>query len=184
LQGRLPDDVAVRDVTVAPAGFDARFAAIGRRYRYRIRDGIADPLRRHDTVAWRRALDVDSMVEAAGGLVGEHDFAAYCRPREGATTIRTLRRLEVSRDPAGVIAVDAEADAFCHHQVRSMVGALLAVGEGGRPVEWPAAVLDGGVRESAVQVAPAKGLTLVGVDYPEPDGLAARAAAARRRRTR
>jgi tRNA pseudouridine38-40 synthase len=181
--GVLPDDVSVRRVQVAPVGFDARFAAIGRRYLYRVCDGPADPLRRRDTVAWPRRLDVDAMQQAADGLVGEHDFAAFCRPRAGATTIRTLRRLDVRRD-AGIVTIAAGADAFCHHQVRSMVGALLAVGEGRRATHWPREVLLAGVRDSAVSVAPAHGLTLVAVDYPADDQLAERARVARARRDR
>jgi tRNA pseudouridine38-40 synthase len=182
LQGRLPDDIAVRDLAVAADGFDARFAATGRRYRYRVTDGTPDPLRRRDTVAWRRPLDVAAMDAAARGLIGEHDFGAYCKPRPGATTIRTLRRLAACRDEAGVVIIPAEADAFCHHQVRSMVGALLAVGEGAREVDWPSVVLATAVRNGNVQVAPAHGLTLVGVDYPGDHGLAARTEQARRRR--
>ncbi len=182
LQGRLPDDIAIRDLSLAPDGFDARFAALGRRYRYRVTDGVPDPLRRRETLTWRRPLDVAAMADAAAGLVGEHDFAAYCRPREGATTVRTLRRLDVFRDESDVVVIAAEADAFCHHQVRSMVGALLSVGEAGRPPGWPAEILRGLVRDSSVQVAPAHGLTLVGVDYPDAEGLLARVAEARRRR--
>jgi tRNA pseudouridine38-40 synthase len=182
LNGRLPHDVAVFALTVAPEGFDARFAATRRRYHYRLADGIADPIRRRDTVAWRRSLDVAAMHRAAAGLLGEHDFAAFCRPRVGATTIRTLGRLDVQRDDAGVIVVAAEADAFCHHQVRSMVGALLTVGEGRRPADWPAEVLAVALRDGTVQVAPAHGLTLVGVDYPPEGELAQRAAQSRQRR--
>ena len=181
LAGVLPADVVVTGVRMAPAGFDARFAANGRRYLYRVSDGVADPLRRRDTVAWPRPLDVEAMQRAADGLVGEQDFAAFCRPRAGATTIRTLRRLDVTRDTQ-VVSVTAEADAFCHHQVRSMVGALLAVGEGRRPVHWPRQILLAGVRDSAVTVAPAHGLTLVGVDYPADDRLADRVQVARARR--
>jgi tRNA pseudouridine38-40 synthase len=182
LGGVLPEDIVVRDVTEAPAGFDARFGASGRRYRYRVCDAVADPVRRHDTVAWKRPLDVAAMNLAAAGLVGEHDFAAYCRPRAGATTIRTLRRLDVSRAADGVVIIEAEADAFCHHQVRSMVGALLTVGDGRQPSGWPAQVLAAGVRDSTVAVAPAHGLSLVGVDYVPAAELAARARQTRRRR--
>jgi tRNA pseudouridine38-40 synthase len=178
LAGLLPPDVVVHRVRVAPAGFDARFAATGRRYRYRVTDLPPDPLRRHDTVAWGRSLDAPAMHEAAQRLLGEHDFAAYCRPRAGASTIRTLRRLDVARED-GVVVATVEADAFCHNQVRAMLGALLAVGEGRRPVYWPAQVLMAGVRDSAVTVAPAHGLTLVHVDYPPDVGLAARVVAAR-----
>jgi tRNA pseudouridine38-40 synthase len=180
LNGVLPDDVVIRSVSLAPAGFDARFSATGRAYRYRVTDASPDPLRRRDTLAWRRPLDTVAMDEAAQGLLGEHDFAAYCRRREGATTIRTLRRLTVTRED--VVVVDVEADAFCHNQVRSMVGALLAVGDGRRVTGWPAAVLRAGVRDSGVTVAAPHGLTLVRVDYPPDDQLAARAATTRARR--
>ena len=182
LAGVLPPDVVVRAVAPAPVGFDARFSAVGRRYRYRVADAPPDPLRRRDTLAWPRPLDPAPMAAAAAALVGDHDFAAYCRPREGATTVRTLRRLEAERAPDGVIVIGAEADAFCHNQVRAMVGALLAVGDGRRPIAWPGQVLAAKVRDSAVTVAPAHGLTLVAVDYPPDDELGTRAIAARARR--
>lgn len=179
LAGLLPGEIVVRRITVAAPGFDARFSATGRRYRYRVTDLPPDPLRRKDTVAWPRPLDAPAMDEAAAGLIGEHDFAAYCRPREGATTVRTLRRLRVEREPDGVVVAVGEADAFCHNQVRAMMGALLAVGEGRRPTSWPAEVLSARVRDSAVSVAPPHGLTLVHVDYPPADQLAAQAARTR-----
>lgn len=181
LAGVLPDDVVVRRVTVAPAGFDARFAATGRRYVYRVCDGTPDPLRRRDTLAWPRPLDAAAMQRAAAGLVGEHDFAAYCRPRPGATTVRTLHALAVARADE-VVSITAHADAFCHNQVRAMVGALLAVGDHRRPADWPGRVLLAGVRDSAVTVAPPHGLTLVAVDYPADGDLAARVVTARARR--
>jgi tRNA pseudouridine38-40 synthase len=181
LAGVLPPDVVVRGVSPAAAGFDARFSAAGRTYRYRVTDVAPDPLRRRDTLAWSRPLDVAAMHAAAQRLLGENDFAAYCRPRAGATTVRTLRRLDVSR--ADVVVLEVVADAFCHNQVRAMTGALLAVGDGRRPVHWPGQVLRAGVRDSAVTVAPPHGLTLVRVDYPPDEELAARAAAARTRRT-
>jgi tRNA pseudouridine38-40 synthase len=181
LQGVLADDVVVRRATVAPVGFDARFSALGRSYRYRVMDQPLDPLRRRDTVRWPRPLDVDAMHQAAQRLVGEHDFAAFCRRREGATTVRALHRLDVAREDVVVIA--AEADAFCHNQVRAMVGALLAVGDGRRSVDWPGQVLLAGVRDSAVTVAPPHGLTLVRVDYPPDAELATRAEITRHRRT-
>jgi len=186
LAGVLPADVRVTAVAPAPAGFDARFSALFRRYAYRVTDAThgADPLRRHDTLAWPRPLDLTGLRAAAAGLLGEHDFAAYCRRREGATTVRTLRRLDWSRDGAGVLVGTVEADAFCHSMVRGLVGALLAVGEGRRPVGWPAALLAGAERSSAVSVAPAHGLTLRYVGYPPDADLAARAEATRRRRAR
>lgn len=184
LAGVLPPDVRVRAASAAPEGFDARFSALARRYAYRVCDDPAgpDPLRRHVTVAYKRPLDAAVMDEASRALVGEHDFAAYCRPREGATTVRTLLRYAWCRDADGVLVADVEADAFCHNMVRALVGAAVAVGEGRRPVGWPAEVLARGVRDSAVTVLPAHGLTLVEVRYPPDAELAARAARARNRR--
>lgn len=182
LAGVLPADVGLRALLLAPAGFHARFSALGRHYVYRVADGVSNPLRRRDTVTWSRPLDIEAMRQAALGLLGEHDFAAYCRPRAGATTIRTLRQLEISRDADSVVLIAAHADAFCHNQVRSMVGALLAVGEGRRPPGWPGEIRQAGVRSSLVNVAPAHGLTLIAVDYPPDAELAARAAHTRQRR--
>jgi tRNA pseudouridine38-40 synthase len=182
LNGLLAPDLRVREVRRAPAGFDARFSAESRRYAYRVTDGFADPLHRHDTLAWPRPLDEDAMNHAAAPLLGEHDFAAYCRRREGATTIRRLLRLDAARDFADSerLVVTVVADAFCHSMVRALVGALLAVGEGRREPSWPAAVLRGGSRDPAVQVAPAHGLTLEAVDYPPDEALGARAELTRR----
>ena len=184
LAGVLPPDVRVAAVTEAPAGFDARFSALWRRYAYRVTDDPAgaDPLRRHDTLAWPRRLDDAALVAASAGLLGEHDFAAYCRRREGATTIRTLQQLDWARGRDGVLVATVRADAFCHSMVRSLVGALLAVGEGRRPPSWPAALLATAARSSEVTVAPARGLTLVEVAYPPDAELAGRVEATRRRR--
>ncbi|HUR50735.1 MAG TPA: tRNA pseudouridine(38-40) synthase TruA [Mycobacteriales bacterium] len=176
LNGVLPHDVRIRRVGAAPAGFDARFSGVSRTYRYRVADGpeSVDPLRRHDTLAWPRPLDLRALQAASALLLGLRDFAAFCRRREGATTVRTLLRLEWERDADGVLVATVQADAFCHSMVRSLVGALLAVGEGRRPVEWPASLLSFGVRASEVAVAPAHALTLEHVEYPPDDHLLAR----------
>jgi len=185
LAGVLPGDVRVRAASPAAAGFDARFSALWRRYAYRVCDdeAAADPLRRHETLWYFRRLDLAVMNEAARCCLGEHDFAAFCRRREGATTIRALRTLAWHRDDHGIAIATVVADAFCHNMVRSLVGALLAVGEGRRPPDWPAAVLAAGVRDPAVRVVPPHGLCLEEVGYPPADELAARATAARRVRT-
>ncbi|WP_330177707.1 tRNA pseudouridine(38-40) synthase TruA [Streptomyces sp. NBC_01498] len=185
LAGRLPHDVRVWRVAEAPAGFNARFSAIWRRYAYRVTDdpGGVDPLLRGHVLWHDWELDVDAMNAASAGLLGEHDFAAYCKRREGATTIRTLQRLDWERDARGVITATVRADAFCHNMVRSLVGALLFVGDGHRPVEWPAKVLAAGVRDSAVHVVRPHGLTLEEVGYPADDQLAARNRLARNKRT-
>jgi tRNA pseudouridine38-40 synthase len=184
LAGVLPDDVGLRAMAVAPDGFDARFSPLWRRYAYRVSDAPygADPLRRREVVHHRRPLDVPRMAEASRDLVGQHDFAAFCRRREGATTVRTLLELGWVRDDDGIVTASIRADAFCHNMVRALVGAVLAVGDGRRPVAWPAQVLAGRERVPDVQVAPAQGLTLEEVRYPAADALAGRANESRRRR--
>jgi tRNA pseudouridine38-40 synthase len=183
LRGVLPPDVAVTGARVVRDEFDARFGALARHYVYRLTDADAGPppLRRADTAGWPRRLQVPDMRVAAALLLGQQDFAAYCRRREGATTIRTLLDLDVTRD-GDVIEIGASADAFCHSMVRSLVGALIAVGEGRRPAGWPASLLSLTVRANDVPVAPAGGLTLVRVDYPPDDELAARALVTRAKR--
>ncbi|MFF9474575.1 tRNA pseudouridine(38-40) synthase TruA [Streptomyces roseolus] len=185
LAGRLPHDVRVWSVTEAPEGFNARFSAIWRRYAYRVTDhpGGVDPLLRGHVLWHDWTLDMDAMNEAAAALIGEHDFAAYCKKREGATTIRTLQELRWERRPDGIMEARVKADAFCHNMVRSLVGALLFVGDGHRPVEWPGKVLAAGVRDSAVHVVRPHGLTLEEVGYPADDRLAARSREARNKRT-
>ncbi|WP_055598861.1 tRNA pseudouridine(38-40) synthase TruA [Streptomyces aureus] len=185
LAGRLSHDVRVWSLTEAPSGFNARFSAIWRRYAYRVTDnpGGVDPLQRGHVLWHDWALDMDAMNEAAATLVGEHDFAAYCKRREGATTIRTLQELRWERRPDGVLEATVKADAFCHNMVRSLVGALLFVGDGHRPVDWPGKVLAAGVRDSAVHVVRPHGLTLEEVGYPADELLAARNLEARNKRS-
>lgn len=184
LAGVLPADLRVFGVRPAPPTFHARFSALSRRYVYRVGDSAygVDPLRRHEILWSQQPLDVHVMNQAATALLGEHDFAAFCRRREGATTIRTLLSLSWERGIDGIAAATVEADAFCHNMVRSMVGALLAVGRGQHPVEWPAEMLAQVRRDPAVQVAAAHGLTLEHVSYPPEPELGALAARARRRR--
>jgi tRNA pseudouridine38-40 synthase len=181
LTGVLPADVRVGAASVAPSGFDARFSALRRRYAYRVDDhpAGAPPLRRRDVLAHRRPLDVAAMDAAARAMTGLHDFAAFCRRREGATTVRTLLEHSWTRDADGLVVARVVADAFCHSMVRALVGAVLAVGDGRRDPGWPLAVLGAGVRDPGVTVAPPHGLVLEEVAYP-PDGeLAARAREAR-----
>ena len=175
LRGVLPPDVAVTGARVVPPDFDARFSGLARHYVYRLSDSDSGPpvLRRADTVGWPRRLDERAMGIAAGLLLGRQDFAAYCRAREFATTIRTLLALDVVRD-GDVVEIRASADAFCHSMVRSLVGALTAVGEGRRLPAWPGSLLALDRRAQDVPVAPPGGLTLVRVDSPADDQLAAR----------
>ena len=175
--------IAVGNVREAPEGFDARFSAIWRRYAYRISDEGAprDPLARANVLWHDRALDPESMHRAAQQLLGEHDFLAYCKPREGATTIRTLQRLDVRRCSRGLVKFEVQADAFCHSMVRALVGSLIAVGEARADEDMPARRL-AAQNHDGMHVAPAHGLTLEEVGYPADDAFAARAAEARNRR--
>lgn len=177
-------DVTVRESRVAPAGFDARFSAVWRRYEYRLSDDLAryEPLERLRTTSVRGRLDVNAMDAAARSLLGLHDFAAYCKPREEATTIRTLLEFDWRRESSGVVVAHVRADAFCHSMVRALVGACVAVGEGRIGVAEVAAIRDGGVRTSETKVLAARGLTLTEVGYPADDLLAGRAEQTRRRR--
>lgn len=183
LRRALPADVVVHRVAPAPAGFDARFAAIWRRYAYRLADRTPDPLLRHTTTTLRAGLDVERLNGAGATLLGLHDFAAFCRAREGATTIRELQRLQAVRLPDGRVEVGVRADAFCHSMVRSLVGALVEVGTGRRDAAWLTGLLGAGSRSSEVPVLPAHGLVLEEVGYPADDQLCVRATEARARRS-
>jgi len=183
LAGLLPPDVRVLRATEVPAEFDARFAALWRRYEYRISDRPcgAEPLRRRFVLDRRRALDAAAMADAASRLLGLHDFTAFCRWRDMATTVRTVEFFDVRRADAELVCT-IQADAFCHSMVRSLVGALIAVGEGRHGPEWPASLLSRTARAGDVTVAASHGLTLVGVGYPPDSELAARARLTRVRR--
>ncbi len=172
LAGLLPPDVRVHAARPAQAGFDARFSALWRRYSYRVCDdpAHADPLRRRETVTHRSPLDPALMNAAVPAFLGEHDFAAFCKRREGATTVRRLLQLEWVREGRALAVATVVANAFCHNMVRALVGALLAVGDGRRPVGWPGEVLARGIRDPAVHVAPPHGLCLEEVGYPPDSG--------------
>ena len=189
LAGILAADVRVRAMRPAPEGFHARWSALSRTYAYRVSDlaGGADPLLRshvlHHTGARGGLLDIDAMNAAAQSLLGEHDFAAYCRRRDGASTVRSLLDLHWEREAdTGLAVMWIRADAFCHSMVRSIVGALLPVGDGRRPVTWPAELLAGSERDPDADVARGIGLCLERVSYPPDHDLAAQALRARRHR--
>lgn len=177
-------DVHIRATSEAPEGFDARFSAVWRRYAYRVADHTTgyDPLERFRTTFVPAVLDETLMDAAARSLTGLHDFAAYCKPRPEATTIRTLLEFDWRRDDAGVLVANVKADAFCHSMVRALVGACVAVGEGRLGVEDVAELRDAGRRTSAFAVLAARGLILTEVGYPADDLLAARAEQTRARR--
>ncbi|WP_394278700.1 tRNA pseudouridine(38-40) synthase TruA [Microbacterium sp.] len=177
-------DVAVHRVTVAPEGFDARFSAVWRRYEYRLADRTSgyDPLDRFRTTYLNDELDVASMDAAARSLRGLHDFAAYCKPREEATTIRTLLEFDWHRDEGGILIAHVKADAFCHSMVRALVGGCVAVGQGRLNPDHLVEIRDALTRVDEVKVLAARGLTLTEVGYPADDLLAQRAEQTRNRR--
>lgn len=177
-------DVVVLDSTIAPPGFDARFSAVWRRYEYRVSDatGGRDPLLRRTTVRHPSALDLDAMDGAARALLGLHDYATFCKPRAGSTTIRTLQSFVWRRDPDGVLVASLQADAFCHSMVRSLVGATVSVGDGSLTGADLVRLRDERMRTGAFLVMPAKGLVLTEVGYPDDAELAGRAERTRARR--
>lgn len=184
LRAITPRDIAIRSVESAAAGFDARFSALWRRYRYRVCDEPSqiDPWRRRDTLIHSRPLNVDAMRAASAVLHGEHDFAAFCRRREGATTIRTIEQLDWARTSPAIVELTVVADAFCRSMVRSIVGAFLMVGDGTRDEAWLADYLEARTRGFDTKVVPPQGLVLDHIQYPADEELAARAELTRTRR--
>jgi tRNA pseudouridine38-40 synthase len=188
LNGVLPQDIVIREISLAPPGFDARFSALERRYRYRLSDSplTRDPLRRGHVLWHRRAVDVSVLNDSSAMLTGLRDFSPFCRARDGATTVRDLLQFSWERPEdgadAGLVVATVRADAFCHSMVRSLVGAVLMVGEGRRDAQWLRNVADYDGRSPAVKVAGARGLTLEHVSYPPDAEMARRAEITRTRR--
>ena len=173
----LDEDVRIHNISIAPEAFHARFSALRRRYRYKILDEnkVLDPLARLDVATWYRPLDLDVMNKTSALLLGEHDFAAFCKYREGATTTRTLEKYEWKRSAEGFLVADIVADAFCYSMVRNLVGAVVCVADGRFDPEWIVGVLNNKERVSDSLVFPGRGLTLYQVDYPSDTELLERA---------
>ena len=173
----LDEDVRIMDISDAPEGFHARFSALRRYYTYKIIDNndVVPPQSRYDVASWYRPLDVDRMNEASKLVLGHHDFAAFCKFRQGGTTIRSLEKYEWVRDKDGVLVADVVADAFCYSMVRNLVGAVVCVADGRKEPSWMAELLANKERVSDSLVFPARGLTLYRVDYPSNDQLLERA---------
>jgi tRNA pseudouridine38-40 synthase len=187
LAGLLPPDIRVLDVAPAALGFDARWSALSRTYRYRVCDlpGGPDPLLRHHVLHHPcpadRRLDIEAMNESAALMLGEHDFTAFCKQRPQASSVRTLLALEWVRETdSGLAVMTIRADAFCHSMVRSIVGVMLPVGDGRREQDWPVQLLAARERVPEVPVVAPIGLCLEHVEYPADDELAAQALRAKR----
>jgi tRNA pseudouridine38-40 synthase len=173
----LDEDIRINNIEIAPAAFHARFSALRRYYEYRILDEnkVIPPLARFNTEGWYRPLDVDVMNNASALLLGTHNFAAFCKFREGATTIRTLETFQWRRDREGYLVGDVVADAFCYSMVRNLVGAIVCVADGRKDASWITTLLEDKERVSDSLVFPGRGLTLYKVDYPDAAELLERA---------
>jgi tRNA pseudouridine38-40 synthase len=174
----LDEDIRINQITIAPPAFHARFSALRRYYEYRILDEnkVIPPLARFSTESWYRPLDVDVMNQASALLLGTHNYAAFCKFREGATTIRTLETFSWRRDLDGCLIGDVVADAFCYSMVRNLVGAIVCVADGRKDLSWITTLLEDKERVSDSLVFPARGLSLYKVDYPTDAELLERAA--------
>lgn len=181
----LPEDIKVLSIEEAPYGFDARFSALWREYSYTVCDSPTGPapLRRHDVLPWPVRLDIDRLNEASATLVGTHDFFAFCKEKPFATTIRDLHKLQWHRTADDYIVMTIRADAFCYSMVRSVVGALLPVGDGRKPVSWIADLLDQQTKTSHVQTMAPFALVLEEVGYPPNSELLLRQTQTRARRS-
>jgi tRNA pseudouridine38-40 synthase len=173
----LDEDVRVMEINDAPEGFHARFSALRRIYTYKILDAneVIPPLSRYDVAPWYRPLDADLMNKASALVLGHHDFAAFCKFKEGGTTIRTLEKYQWHRDKTGLLVTEVVADAFCYSMVRNLVGAVVCVADGRKDPSWMAELLANKERVSDSLVFPARGLSLTQVDYPSEQELIERA---------
>ena len=173
----LDEDVRIMQISDAPSGFHARFSALRRIYTYKILDAneVIPPLSRYDVAPWYRPLDAELMNKASALVLGHHDFAAFCKFKEGGTTIRTLEKYQWHRDETGLLLAEVVADAFCYSMVRNLVGAVVCVADGRKDPSWMAELLANKERVSDSLVFPARGLSLTQVDYPSDQELLERA---------
>ncbi len=163
----LPADISVTWAQQMPMGFDARFSAVSRRYRYVIYNDPIRPAHLAQEVTWNhRSLDIVAMRKAAAMLVGTHDFSAFrasqCQAKSPVKTVHHLELLEFGR----LIVIDIRANAFLHHMVRNIAGVLMTIGAGEQPVDWARQVLESRRREQGGVTAHPYGLYLVHVEYP------------------
>ena len=166
INGILPKDIKVVSIFKATDNeAHARFSAISRSYRYEV-CLKQNPFLYELSTFLKRKPNVDLMNQASALMLGSHDFAAYCKFREGSTTIRNLQRFQWTRDSAGLLIGDVVADSFCYSMVRNLVGAVVCVADGRFGPEWIEQTLANKVRISDSLVFPACGLSLRQVDYP------------------
>jgi tRNA pseudouridine38-40 synthase len=186
LNSILDRDIRIHSFEIAPPGFHARFSATFRRYPFRIADGpvAKDPLQGRYTLWLAHELDLDLMRDGAKEFIGLHDFNSFCKARAGATTIRRMKSIKITRNPdlGGVIEIELIADAFCHNMVRAIVGGLIAVAQGSAEKSEITHVLKVAQKRAPFKVATPEGLTLVEIGYPADDKLEEQAAITRKKR--
>ncbi len=180
----LPGDIRILKIEEAPFGFDARFSALWREYSYAVCDDPTGPtpLHRHEVLLWPVPLDIDRLNEASQALIGIHDFFAFCKEKPKATTIREVQKLEWHRNKDNYVVMTIRADAFCYSMVRTVVGALLPIGDGRKPVTWTQHLLDQKEKISHIQTMEAFPLVLEEVGYPTDAELFVRQGETRARR--
>ncbi|GAA1356686.1 tRNA pseudouridine(38-40) synthase TruA [Arthrobacter rhombi] len=181
---RIGGEVFVHEARAAAPGFDARFSALWRRYTYRIADGQErwDPLTRGTTLWHPHELDAELLNAEASSALGRHDFLSYCRPKDFATTIRTLEGFSFNRRDDGILVASLQADAFCHNMVRTLIGAVLRVADGEEAPGWIDRRIAEPVRDHRTRLAAPHPLVLEEVAYPDDWALAERAESTRARR--
>lgn len=169
LNSLLPADLRVLEAQDAEPSFHARFSTLSKTYLYRIQNGrVALPLQRRTSWHVKAPLDVEAMREAASYLYGRHDFSAFrASGCDADSPVRTVIRCEVDTEAPGLVTVIVAADGFLRNMVRIVVGTLVVVGCGKRPPSWVREVLDNRDRRLAGPTAPAKGLALLSVEYPD-----------------
>ena len=168
----LPPEISVLWARPVPAEFHARYSAVSRTYVYRIVNQSCRPALLRSQVSWvRRPLDAQAMHSAAQALLGEHDFSSFRAAEcQAATAMRRIAHIRVERRDA-LLAITVRANAFLHHMVRNIVGALIAVGTGGRPADWMGELLAARDRRQGGVTAPPQGLYLAHVEYPDRFGV-------------
>lgn len=171
----LPDSIRVTSSHQVPLEFHARFSALSRSYRYLMVGGRARPAIAPKALTWlRKPIDQELMHEAAQLFVGEHDFSAFRSSQcQAHSPVRRITCIKLYRKQQ-ILVMEISANAFLHHMVRNIMGSLFWIGEGRKSIAWLEGVLEGKDRNKAAPTAPAAGLYLVSVDYPETFGLCLR----------
>ena len=168
LNSNLPADMNVTWARPVTDDFSARFSALNRSYRYLIFNRVSRPSIHANKMWWIFSpLDIERMQAAADLLVGHHDFSAFrAKLCQAHSPFKTIEKITVTKE-GDCIAIDVKAQSFLHHMVRNLVGVLVPIGEGRKPVEWATEVLESQDRAQGGITSPPDGLYFINVEYPE-----------------